>query len=129
MVETSAIPFGYTATIWCCGAMLMHFRGQPNVGDVFAFLAGALGGFTALGALGARTARRTEPLSPGPAHLMAGMLHWVAAGLAVGSGALLAEIPSWLAWPAVSLAATAIFLIAGSLQLAAAAAGDRQRSR
>lgn len=42
MVETSAIPFGYTATIWCSGALLIHFRAQPNVGDVFAFLAGAL---------------------------------------------------------------------------------------
>jgi hypothetical protein len=44
-------------------------------------------------------------------------LHWFSVGVAVGAVALIAQIPSWLAWPLGSVAATTLFLLCSSLQL------------
>ena len=35
IVSASAPPYGYTVSVWTSGAILMHFRSTPNVGDVF----------------------------------------------------------------------------------------------
>jgi hypothetical protein len=120
MLEASAAPYGYTITIWSSGAVLMHFRGMPAVVDVFAFLAGAVAGFTLLGALGRPFIKRAKPLPPGPPSVWAGAMDWLAVGLAVGAAALIAKIPSWVAWPAASLTATVVYLGAATLQLALA---------
>ena len=125
MLESSAAPYGYTITIWSTGALLMHFRGAPQVGDVFSFLAGAVAGFALLGVLGRRTIKRARPLAPGPPRVWAGAMDWLAAGLAVGAAALVAEIPSWVAWPAATLTATVLYLGAAALQLALAARVER----
>lgn len=124
ILESSAAPYGYTLTIWSAGAMLMHFRGSPRVWMVFIFLAGALAGFTLLGTVGARVARRVEPLGPGVGRLVAGMMDWVAVALAVGAATLLAKIQSWVAWPCASFAATIIYLGVASIQLALAVGVD-----
>jgi hypothetical protein len=124
MLESSAAPYGYTLTIWSSGALLIHFRGAPQVWTVFVFLAGALAGFTLLGGLGTRVASHAKPLPIGLGRVLAGMLDWLAVGLAVGAAALIAEIPGWAAWPLASLAATVIYLTAATLQLAVTASVD-----
>jgi hypothetical protein len=121
MLESSAAPYGYTITVWSSGALLMHYRGQPAVGDVFAFLAGAVAGFALLGLVGWRVIRRAEPMALGPPRVWAGAMHWLGAGAAVGAAALVAQIASWVAWPAASAAATVVYLAAGTLELALAA--------
>ena len=35
VVLASAAPYGFTVSLWSSGALLIHFRGNPNVGDVF----------------------------------------------------------------------------------------------
>ena len=119
MVAASAAPYGYTISIWSSGAVLLNARGVPHVAEVFAFLAGALAGFglMAIAAKGALT--RMESLDHAPDRVLAGTLHWAAAGGAVGAAALLAQIHSWAAWPLGSFAATTIYILGASAQLAA----------
>jgi hypothetical protein len=130
IVAASAAPYGYTISIWSSGAVLLRSRGVPTVAEVFAFLAGALAGFgvMALAAQGAVT--RMESLDHTPDRVLAGALHWLAAGSAVGAAALLAEIPGWEAWPLASFAATTIYILGASAQLAAISVrrtgGDRR---
>jgi hypothetical protein len=122
MVAASAAPYGYTISIWSSGAVLLNAHGVPSVAEVFAFLAGALAGFglMAVAAKGALT--RTESLDHAPDRVLAGTLHWLAAGAAVGAAALLAEIHGWAAWPLGSFAATSIYILGASAQLAVVSA-------
>jgi hypothetical protein len=59
-------------------------------------------------------------MGPGPPRVWAGAMHWLGAGAAVGAAALVAQIASWLAWPAASAAATVVYLGAATLELALA---------
>lgn len=97
---------------------MIHFRGLPDVGEVFLFAAGALAGFSLLGLAAHRTLKMHDPLPPGPAGVINGMLNWFAVGLAIGSVALLAQIASVAAWPLSSFAGTDLYLAGASLQLA-----------
>ena len=129
VVSGSAAPYGYTISLWSSGALLIHFHGAPDVGDVFLFAAGALVGFALVGALAHGALRDTEPLPPGRSHVVAGTLHWFSVGVAIGSVSLVAEVPSEVAWSLGSLMATALYLLGASLQLAVLAArGDKSRS-
>jgi hypothetical protein len=122
MLAASAAPYGYTISIWSAGAVLLNAHGVPRVGEVFAFVAGALAGFglMAIAAKGALT--RMESLDHPSDRVLAGTLHWAAAGAAVGAAALLAQIDNWAAWPLGSFAATAIYILGASAQLAAVTA-------
>ena len=118
IVSASAAPYGYTVSLWSSGALLIHFRGSPNVGETFLFAGGALIGFALVG-IGARPALRLSPPIEGSSErVVAGALHWFSVGAATGGVALIAQIPSWAAWPAGSFAATTLFLVCSSLQLA-----------
>jgi hypothetical protein len=127
MLEASAAPYGYTISVWSSGALLMHFRGQPSVAEVFAFVAGAVAGFAALGAVGRRVIRRAEPISPGPSRVWAGAMHWLAVGVAVGAAALIAQLPGWTAWPLASAGATVVYLALTALELAIATRAASER--
>jgi spore maturation protein SpmB len=118
MVAASAAPYGYTISIWSSGAVLMRSHGTPRLADVFAFLAGALTGFGLMALLAHGTLIRMEPVDHAPDRVLAGAMHWLAAGGAVGAAALLAEIHGWEAWPLGSLAATSIYILGASVQLA-----------
>ena len=118
VVAASAVPYGYTVSIWSSGAVLMHRLGTPNVLDVFLFVVGALIGFVALGLLAHGSLSRAELPAPGSERVHVGMLHWFAVGAAVGTVALLAEIPGRAAWGLGSFAATSLYMLGASLQLA-----------
>jgi len=118
MVAASAAPYGYTVSIWSSGAVLMRSHGTPHVGEVFAFVAGALSGFGLMGLLAQGALARMESLDHPPDRVLAGALHWLAVGTAVGTVALLAEIHGWMAWPLGSFAATFMYILGASIQLA-----------
>jgi hypothetical protein len=61
---------------------------------------------------------RAEPNEPAPDRVLAGAMHWLAAGAAVGAAALVARIEGWEAWPLAAFAATAIYILGASVQLA-----------
>lgn len=50
--------------------------------------------------------------------MLAGLLDWIAVGAALGAASLLAGIHSWIPWLAGPLAATVVYLLIASLQLA-----------
>jgi hypothetical protein len=111
----SALPYGYTLTVWCSGAVLMHTHGPPPVGDVFLFLLGGVAGFAAVAAM-ARGA--PDPPEPQAGELLAtGSAHFVAVAGAVGAVALIAEIGGGVAWPLGSFAATLVYLLLATLEL------------
>ena len=92
--------------------MLLRSRGVPSVAEVFAFLAGALVGFGVMGLAAQDAVARMESLDHAPDRVLAGALHWLGEGAAVGAAALLAEIHGWEAWPLGSFAATSIYILA-----------------
>jgi uncharacterized membrane protein len=120
MVSASAAPYGYTLTVWSAGALLIHFRGSPKVWEVFLFLTGAVVAFAALWLLGRGAIEDAHSVSEQSARALAGALDLFAVGLAVGVAALMSMIPSWAAWPVTSMGVAAIYMVAGSLQLAVA---------
>jgi hypothetical protein len=116
VLSATAMPYGYTAAVWASGAVLSHDRGTPGVGDAFLYLAGLVGAFAVLGAT---LGRRSRPAQPPSLDMMAtGMLHAVSAGGAVGAVALIGLIGSWVPWPLGGFAATAVFMLLASLDLA-----------
>ncbi len=127
MVAARAAPYGYTVSIWSSGAVLMRGHGTPSVGAVFGFVAGALTGFTALALLARGTLNRSESLDDAGDRVLAGMLHWLAVGAAVGAVAALAELPGWTAWPLGSFAAMTIYLLGASAQLTLVSAWRTRR--
>jgi hypothetical protein len=58
VVRRSAIPYGYTITIWTSGAVLEHGHGTPDIGQAYLFLIGAVGGFAAVALIASRSAPR-----------------------------------------------------------------------
>ena len=118
IVAASAAPYGYTISIWSSGAVLMHFHGTPSVADVFGFLAGALTGFGLMGLLARGGLTSEDPRAHAPDRVLAGAMHWLAAGAAVGAAALVARIGGWEAWPLAAFTATAVYILGASVQLA-----------
>lgn len=118
IVSASAAPYGYTVSLWSSGALLIHYRGNPNVGEIFLFAAGALAGFALLGIRARPVLEVSGPIEGSSERVITGALHWFSVGVAVGAVVLIAEIPSWVAWLLGSLTATTLFLLCSSLQLA-----------
>jgi hypothetical protein len=119
VVAASAAPYGYTVSIWSSGAILIHTHGAPDVLDVVLFALGALAGFAALGLASTAIAACTAAtFDRGSERVAAGMLNALAVGAALGSAAVLAKTPGRPAWLLVSLAATALYLLGASAQLA-----------
>jgi hypothetical protein len=125
IVAASAAPYGYTVSVWSTGGLLMDHHGTPHVYEVLAFAAGALGGFALLGLLARDVSRDHEQLGDAPDRVLAGVLNWFAVGVAIGVAALLAEIHGWAAWPLAAFAATVLYLLGASLQLALVAGRGR----
>jgi hypothetical protein len=117
VIRRSAIPYGYTITIWTAGAVLEHGHSKPGVGHAYLFLVGAVAGFVAVALLASRAApHRLEPASKDL--LRTGAINVLALGLALGAAALAAMIPGTAAWPVGSFAATAVYLLVASGELA-----------
>jgi hypothetical protein len=113
--RSSAVPYGYTLTVWSSGAVLMRSHGAPPVADVFLFLAGGVAAFVAIALL---SAAGGEPPEPSAADLLtAGALNVVAVAGSVAAAALVAEIGGAVAWPLGAFAATLVYLLLSSLEL------------
>jgi hypothetical protein len=125
IVSASAAPYGYTLTVWSSGALLIHFRHAPKVWEVFLFLGGAVAAFATLWLAGRDTIERSRALDETGARALTGVLDIFAVGVAVGTAALLAMLPGWVAWPVVSFGATVVYLVAVSVQLAFAETSER----
>jgi hypothetical protein len=112
----SAVPYGYALTVWAAHGVLTNEHGNPDVWDLVLFIVGAVAAFALLGLVaGGRSARplRTERRDL----IRAGAIHVVAIGAAFAAAALIALIPSAVAWALGSFAATALYLSIASLEI------------
>lgn len=127
VLERSALPYGYTLTIWSSAAMLMHRHGAPVPLDVFLFLLGGGMGFAAI-ALVAR-GLSAEPLETGSRQMhLTGALQGVSVVAAVAAADLVAQISGEAAWPVGSFAVTVIFLLSTAF-IAALMSAEAPRAR
>jgi hypothetical protein len=125
VVGRSAIPYGYTITIWTSGAAIESSRGTPTVGDVFLFLVGAMAGFAFVGLIA--EAEHDPPLAPEGGELIrTGLFQIVAVGLAFGAAALVGTMHNLLVWPAAAFAATFTYLMVAAIELFVAAEAARR---
>jgi hypothetical protein len=116
VLRGSAIPYGYTVTVWTSGMMLTHQRGNPTVAEIFLFMAGAVAAFAMLGT--AAKIGRGAPFEPPQGALRrTGMVQFLAVGAALGTATLVALIPSAVAWPLGAFLATAVYLVGTTFEL------------
>ena len=119
VVSSAAVPAGYTVSIWSSGAILIDARGTPAVWHAILFAVGALAALTLLGGTARHLGRGAQPASGDRERATVGALDWIAAGAATGSAALVAQIPTWVAWPLASFVATTLYLLLATAQLRA----------
>lgn len=136
-LSSTIVPYGYTVTVWICGAYLVRKQGAgtPGVGlgEGVAFAAGALFAFGGLAALSGGLSRGSQPVpppEPGIRHpIFAAGLHVLAIGLAVGSSMLASRWLGSAAWFAAPFLATGVYLAVASVELAFALELSRRESR
>ena len=64
VINRAGIPYGYTLTIWCAGALLVHRFGSPGLTAIFLFLAGATVGYGVLAVVTWPARREKTSLPP-----------------------------------------------------------------
>ncbi len=116
VLHGSAIPYGYTVSIWTSGVVLIRHRGLPTTGQAFLFVVGAVAAFVVLGSIVSLS--RAAPVDPPPGALRhTGMSHLLAIGGALGLASLISMIKSGVDWPLGSFAVTAAYLGLATLVL------------
>lgn len=119
----ASVPYGYTLTIWCSGQLLSDFRGSPRMVTMALFVAGGAVAFALLRWL----ARETQPEVPAGSggerqHLVLAIaLQMGAIATALGTVAIVAQIPSGVDWLLAGFLATSVYM-------AVTAAGVAMRS-
>ena len=121
MLAGTASPYGYTVTLWSSGVILIRAHGLPHVWEVFLFAGGVVGAFAVLGLIAHGALARMESVGGPRDRVLAGILNWLAVGLAIGLVALIAQLSAWAVWPLASFTATCVYLLLASVQLAAVA--------
>ena len=117
VVRGSALPYGYTLTIWTTGAVLERGHGTPAVGDIFLFLAGAIASFM-LVAVGVRQLDHQPLADPGGELTRTGIVQVFAVGSSLGAAALVALISGPVVWPLAAFLATLVYLLVAAMELA-----------
>jgi len=118
IIPATAAPYGHMLAIWSCGAVLLRSHGTPSFGDTLLFVAGAIAGFNLLGLLAIGVLGHARPIDRRQDRVLAGVLDWVALGAVVAAVAAMSAIPGWLLWLLGPFAATVLYLVIASVQLA-----------
>jgi len=122
VVAASAVPYGYTVTIWGSGAVLLRTLGAPTAAEAFIFAAGASAGFylvdRLLRLLASATSGPVNPINRYEDRVVAGAFDLIAVGAALGAVSLLDGIHGWLLWMVGPFTATVLYLLIASAQLA-----------
>jgi hypothetical protein len=109
--------------------VLLRSLGAPTAAEAFIFAAGASAGFNLVDQL----LRLLASATPGPANpinryedrVLAGAFDWIAVGAALGAVSLLDGIHGWLPWLVGPFAATVLYLLIASAQLAIVVAREK----
>ena len=109
VLQSAAVPYGVTLTVWASGACLSHFRGSPKLFEIFLFALGGVAGYAGAAATVLRVPR--EPRRSVPmAMTLTGMLHVLSLGIALGAVSLISNIESSVAWPLGGFAGIGAYL-------------------
>jgi hypothetical protein len=113
----TALPYGYTLSVWGAGAALISLQGTPGVGNVFMFIGGAMTGYGALKWIAGERPSEVQPSLGTPHFLRAGALQVTAITSAVGAASLVGMIDSGVAWPLAGLFATLLYILVTTVEL------------
>jgi hypothetical protein len=119
-VDTAALPYGYTVSMWSSGQVLIHFHGTPSLGLVALFAGGALVGFAFLRtAIAGRDAQPARQLTGGPRWARGGGIQALAVAVTLATVAVAGSLltPA-LSWAAGGLATVVCYLGVTSLEYA-----------
>ncbi len=122
IVRGSAVPYGYTLTIWATGTALQRRHGSPDTVAELLFIAGAVVAFAAL-ALCVRRLAPTAGGQPRRALVVTGVVQILAVGVAVAAATLVSHLRGAAAWPLGAFAATLVYLLVAALELLVASDG------
>jgi hypothetical protein len=81
--SASAVPYGYTITIWSSGTVSVDVLGVPHLGKVLLFMAGAVAGFVAVKGAAFGTAGTVTRVPAAESLALWGFAHWLSAGAAI----------------------------------------------
>ena len=123
IVRGSAVPYGYTLTIWATGTALERRHGSPGAVAELLFAAGAVAAFAAL-ALVVRRLGPTGANQPQRALIVTGIVQILAVGIALAAATFVSHLPGPAAWPLGAFAATLMYLLVAALELLVASDGD-----
>lgn len=117
VVAGSAIPHGYTLTVWTAGAVASHAQGSiPSAWDAFLFLAGASLAFGLMAVIGFGDLRASLAGAMRPSAQAWSAIHLVTVGASIGLVALIGSATkSAVLWPSAGFVATATFLAGAAL--------------
>jgi len=113
--DRAAVPYGFTVLNAAAGGVLIRTHGPPSVGAALLFLCGAVAGFTGAGLLAGPDAGG-DAAAPQRDVAWLGLSSGAAALVAFGACAAIAKtISGPLAFGAVALTATVVYLAVGSV--------------
>ena len=118
IIPATAAPYGYTLAIWSSGAVLLRSHGTPSLGDTLMFVIGAIAGFNLLGLFAIGVSRHATPIDRRQDRVLAGVLDWVALGAVIATVYAISQVRGWTPWVLGPFAATVLYLLIASLQLA-----------
>jgi hypothetical protein len=118
VLQSAAVPYGITLTVWASGASIDHFRGPPKIYEIFLFVLGAVAAYAALALAVAQALRKASRGPAGQRMAVTGTLHVVSIGVALGAVTLIGEIQSWAAWPLGGFAGIGLYLAVVGLEYA-----------
>lgn len=124
-IAAASAPYGYTLSIWSCGAVTMHSLGDPTPGSILLFLGGAALGFLVLAVVvhGQVVVSLTTPEAKRVSLL--GITHILSVGLTVlAVWAATSAIDGTAGWPVAGFLATILYLIMTGLQVTLASPED-----
>jgi hypothetical protein len=126
-VTGNAYAYGFSIMITLSLAVLITEHESPTVGQIFLFLAGAVGGFVVVEALASRGFSSRDPGEPPQVVVVGSALAFVSVSTAVGAAALLGDlVDSGLAWPLGAFCASAVYtlLVGVEMMIAARVEGE-----
>ena len=121
MTDGRTVPYVFATATFGALLLLLRRHGEPGVGDVLTFVAGALVALALLTALAVDVAPGAGRRARGASLAVEG----IALAAALGAASLIAGIDSWGAWPLAGFTSTVLCGTTGLLERANAAARDR----